>query len=1168
MKKSKPATALWFMIMKITGIQIFMTILLTGNAIAATYAQELLNRRINVTTDQISLRDLLDRIGEEAKMEITYNSSLIPTNKFISVNFRNERVGDALTRILDPLNVGYIVLESQLILRRKSLVALPSFKTVEVTAPVIDRSISGTVRDENGQFLPGVSIVVKGSQTGTVTDENGKFMLSVPVGEQMLIFSFIGYASQQVLAGNLSVLEISMKPQVNSLDEMVVVGYGSQSRETVTTSVAKLDNRVLENVPYANAASALQGTVSGVRVQSISGQPGSAPRVIVRGGTSINNPDGAVPLYIIDGVIRQNMNDISTEDIESIQVLKDAASTAIYGARASNGVVIISTKTGKAGKMRITYSYDLTASRVGKKYDMASAREYIYLGRLGIVKAARYTPALMAKLNSPIGYGTGNDLTKNTAFTTQYLTADNKHKLEEGWESMPDPLDSTRTIIFKETDFQDLTYQTALSNNHHVSVSGGTEKANLSAGIGYMTNEGTVITTQYKRLTFNLNGDLKLRDNLLFFGRSMYTSSGNNEVYSLENIFGRSAGTPPTAKYAFEDGSLAPGQSRSIGNPMYHLNNDVNRNSTENLTIAMGAKWNILRGLSFEPQVSLYKISRDANSFVPAYWDGPTNYNASRLVTSSYSKMTQKQADAVFSYDKSFSAHNLGVRAGFSYFSREFYTLSASGQGAATDLIPTLNASSTMVSMDATISNQVILGYFVRLAYDYKQKYLFNVNARFDAASNLGKTHRWGLFPGLSAGWNMHEEEFWKALPDNLLRLKIRASYGASGNISGLSDFQSQGEYTAGERYAGSSAIQNSVIPNPSLKWEQSKTVDLGADLGLYNSRINILFDYYVRTTDNLLTSMSLPPSTGFSSIYTNLGSLRNKGFELEVNANALSPASEVQWNISLSASKTRNKILRLPDNGTPNNRIGGVYTWDTQTGDYAWKGGLQEGGSPGDVYGYKVVGIYRTDEEANAGPINTMIPGADKTGYGGYVKFLDADGNGNIESTDQVYLGNDYPTWNGGISNSVSYKKINLIVRLDYTTGHSIWNYARRFMNNNSQGDVNMTKEMAVYSWKAPGDNARMPQYIYQQTYNQPGYTSENVEKGDFLCIRELTLSYNLPLPLLKRLNLSNVRLNVTGSNLHYFTGYKGLNPEEGGKDNGRYPMPKNLTFGLSVSL
>lgn len=1035
--------------------------------------------------------------------------------------------------------------------------------------------ITGTVKDRSGETLPGVSVKLKDTSIGTNTNISGNYSITVSDGKGVLIFSFIGMQNQEVEISGRKVIDVTLLASVESLQEVVVVGYGSQSRETVTTSISKLDTKVLANVPFSNVASALQGTLSGVRVQTTSGMPGSAPRIIIRGGTSINNPDGAGPLYVVDGVIRSNINTIDQSDIESLQVLKDAAATSIYGARASNGVVIIATKSGKSGKAVIDYKYDMTLSDNVEKYDLLSAKDYIYYQRLGIYRSATWgnKPAQLAILSSASSAGTGNDLTNNTAYTTQYLTPQNQHKLGEGWQSMPDPIDPTKTIIFDDFDFQNSLYRTGVSGNHSITASGGTEKGTFSAGLGYLNNDGIVITTNYKRLNAHINGDFKIRDNLKVFGRLLYSNSEDNNPTNV-NTFGRSIGLPPTAKYKFEDGTFAPGQSSSLGNNEYLLNTVDRKNSGDDLTLAFGANLKILPGLSFDPQVSWWQTSGDARNFQKAFWNGPLSYVVSRAATSSYSKSLQKQADGVFTYIKSIkNSHNIEAKAGFSYYGSSSTSLSASGRDAATDLIPTLNASALPVSVSSAESEQLIYGYFGRLNYDFNQKYLLSINARYDGASNLGDAYKWGLFPGVSVGWNVHKEEFWSSLPENLLKLKLRASYGVNGNISGLGPYTAQGQYNVGSQYGGFAAVQNTVIANTELQWEQSRTLDFGLDLGIFDNRVNIMFDVYRRVTDNLLASLALPHSTGFSSTLTNLGSLENKGIELELNTRIMPSTSSFQWDLGFNVSKVSNKILKLPYNGVENNRIGGVQVWDQEKGAYVWKGGLQEGGTMGDYYTYKMLGVYATDAEAASGPIDNLTPIADKKLYGGDAIIADLDGNKILDTRDQVYAGNIYPTWTGGFSNSFNYKNIGLYIRTDFTRGQTIYNYTNLTLIAQLQGDNGLSKDV-LKSWQKQGDVTDIPAFVYadqqvrNKLYRGAVGNTKFYEKGDYLAIRELTLTYDLPKALLKRAKISGLRLNVTGHNLHYFTKFSGLNPEYGGQDTGRYPIPRNIIFGLNVTL
>lgn len=1030
--------------------------------------------------------------------------------------------------------------------------------------------IRGKVTDEQGLGLSGVTITEKGTNNAVSTGEGGTFNLTLSSAAPVLVVKYIGKQVQEVPVNGQTEFTIALKDDETSVGEVLVIGYGTQSRETLTTSVSKLDKKVLENVPLANAASALQGTLPGVRVQSTSGQPGATPRVIVRGGTSINNPNGATPLYIVDGIIRGDINNINANDIESLQVLKDAASTAIYGARGANGVVLVTTKSGKEGKVQVNYGYDHGISNLQKKYELLGARDYIYFQRLGIAARAVQDPSQLTKLGLATSGGAGNDLTNKTAFTTQYLTDANKHKLSEGWESMPDPIDPSRTIIFKGTDYQDVLFNTGRTNNHNLTFAGGSEKAKFNLGLGYLGNQGIALDSDYKRLSVNLNGEVKAADNLTVFGRLLYSNMNDKKVFGTENnMFGRSLALTPVAKYTFEDGSLAPGVGSSIGNPEYYLQKIDAKNNNDNMTISVGGKWDILPGLDFSPQFSLYQVTTDNRFFQQAYYNGVSTFVDSRDASAGFTKLKQHQADGVFSYSKSFlEKHEIDAKLGFSYFQTVNSNISASGRKAATDLIPTLNGAAEAVTVSGAESQLRIIGYFSRINYNYMQKYLLSLNMRYDGASNLGN-QKWGFFPGVSAGWNVHNEPFWANIYQTVSQFKLRASYGVNGNIGSLSPYGAQGEYSVGQRYAGLAAIMNNSLANPLLTWEESKTLNFGADVGFLNNRINLMVDVYRRVTDNLLTSMSLPHSTGFASILTNLGSLENKGVELELSARVLPSSSPLSWDISLNSAKVKNKILHLPENGIENNRIGGDFVYVPSKGDYAWVGGLQEGGRFGDLYAYHQLGIYATDEEAAKGPKDTMVPLSDKTKFGGDVNWEDVDGNGEIDSRDRVYVGNIYPTWTGGFTNSFAYKNIGLTVRMDYTTGHTIYNYTEATSVGQFQGENGLSTAL-LRSWQKQGDVTDIPRVYWADQQARSNIFRGNsyyYEKGDYLALREVTLSYALPESIVKPLKISQLRFNVTGSNLHYFSKYKGLNPEEGGTDNGRYPLPRTIVFGANLT-
>ena len=1036
-----------------------------------------------------------------------------------------------------------------------------------ILGAIAQTAITGTVTDSNGDPLEGATIGLKGTSNLTSTNSKGAYSLTLPKQGGTLVVTFIGFEKKETAISGRSTINVVLSPDMSSLGGVVVVGYGKQSRELVTTSISKMDSTVLKNIPFTNPAYALQGTMPGVRVTSVSGQPGAAPLIVLRGGTALD-PNTSYPLYVVDGVITPDLTGINSADIESMQVLKDAASTAIYGARGSNGVIIVTTKSGKEGRSQITYNYNLGVSNYTSKLKMLNARDFIYYNRLGIQTAAIKWPFFEAILSSPLSSGTGNDLTNNTFYTPQFLSPANQHKLNEGWESMPDPIDPSKTIIFQNTDWRDIMFRTGLTNNHNISASGGTGKGTYSVSVGYMDAKGVAIQTGYKRLSLNTRGELKLRDNLKVFSTIRYSGDQSDEVSSESNIFGRMLQVAPTAKFTFEDGTLSQGQNGGKGNPLYRTNLFVGGNEMAITSFTVGGRWDILPGLAFTPQVSLLTRNSTDRLFVKSNYDG-LNYDDTRSASESRRGYKQEGADAVFSYIKSFNRkHNIDVTAGYSYLKTEETSFSASGRGAATDIIPTLNASAIPVGVSSARTYYTYMGFVGRVNYNYMQKYLLSVNSRYDAASSLGTQHKWGFFPGLSAGWNIHKEDFWSPLQNAVNQFKVRASYGINGNVNALGAYQAQGSYSGGAVYGGRAGMLNTGLSNDELKWEQTKTFDLGVDLSFLDNRVGLIADYFHKTTSNLLSSRTLPQSTGFGSILTNLGTLQNKGYEVAINIQPVKSTKDFQWVVSLNGAYVKNKIIKLPENGTAKNRIGGDYVWDPNSSSYQWLGGLQEGGTMGDMYAFQQTGIYQTDAEAANAPYDILPEGTDKSKYPGDAIFRDFDRNDTIDYRDRGYMGNIYPKWTGGISSTVSYKGISFYVRLDYMTGHSIYNYVRATTTAQLAGDLGLSS-YAAESWSKAGDNTDIPKLYYGDwQYNIGRGSSLMHEKGDYLALREVTLSYDLPAALLKRIRVSGVRFNFSGQNLHYFTNYKGINPENGGTDNGSYPISRNFLFGATISL
>ena len=1102
-------------------------------------------------------------------------------------------------------------------LEKNALVAKETIKL-----GLIQKKITGKVTNEKGESLPGVNIIAKGTTISTQTDFDGNFTFEVPDNITTLVVSYIGLQEQEVTIGNAP-LTIVLKEVGQQMNEVIVIGYGSQNRRTLSTSVSKLDKKVLENVPYSNVTQSLQGNVTGLVVRTASGQPGKASNILVRGGTSIDNPAGATPMYIVDGVIRTQIDDINSADIASLQVLKDAAATSIYGARASNGVIIITTSTGKAGKTKITYNVSTQNSRVGKKYDFLDGGDFIRLQRLGLYNAAEIAGlstttgiARLGQLTGATPAGTGNNLLNNTPFATllkSNLDATTIQGLQaKGWQEMADPLNANNTIMYKSTNWNDVLFQNAITQNHTLGFSGGGDNGVFDLSLGYLKGDGVTIFTGYQRFTSKLNASLKLADNFTINGRVLYSKSSNNQVVANSVVFNRYLGNAPTTKLYLEDGTLAPGQNNINGNPLYQMGKVKGINENNKLQMGVDGDLKLTKDLTFTPSLSLYNESENDNTFQQAFLSGSNGLvDNTRTATRLSNQIAQLQYEGVFTYAKSLD--NVGdfqAKLGASKFDRTIKAFNASGKGSPSDLAQTLDSSPIPVSVYSNNTRLVLNSVFGRVNYDYKSRYFATASFRYDGSSSLGPDNKYGFFPGLSVGWNAHEEKFWKVMPEVVSSFKLRGSYGVNGNLGTLGDFQSGGLYSGtangfANSYNGQSAIINSQIANPGLKWEQSQTINAGFDLGFNNDKIRVIGDFYNKLTSDLLTNLTLPSNSGFSTVLTNLGGLRSKGFELELNANVYNQ-NDLKINVGANISHNTNVIEKLPFNGNANNRIGGTEIWDAASGSYKYVGGLQEGQKIGDFYAHKQLYILSTQAQADAYNATThdtyvtktAAAGGNPTGkkFAGDAVFEDTDANGIIDSRDRTFMGNMFPKFVGGFNFNADYKGFSLTVRTDYSLGATIYNEARARFVGQFQGNYGLLAE-SLQSWQKEGDITDVPRYRWADQTNQNNLfrseasgaayntnmfqgNSRYYESGDYLCIREVTLSYTVPKSIVEKARLASVRVYVTGSNLYYFTKYSGLSPEVQGIDGGSslglnaagstgtYPVPKNFILGLNIGL
>jgi len=1049
--------------------------------------------------------------------------------------------------------------------------------------------VSGKVTLDNGEPGPGVSVLVKGTTTGTATSVDGTYTISVPNSNATLVFSFIGYTAQEIPVGNRTTIDVNLKPDAKALEEVLVIGYGEQSRATLTSSISKVGAEEFSNAPAANPLVQLQGKVAGLSLQVNNGQPGSNPQIFIRGGTS-TSPEGDNPLFIVDGIVGQmrNISDLNPDNIESVQVLKDAASTAIYGARAANGVIIIKTKSGIAGKPRVNFKTTFGIDRQGNRYDFTSARDYIYVSRNNINQFNKSNPEFFLT-GGRYGMSTGNP--RNSRNTLEFLdTYIQNYGQEyvagllenEGWETMVDPV-TGRKLIFQETNYQDVTFQKAFRQEYDFDISGGTEKANYFIGLGHLNQQGLVLGTYYKNYSALFNANYKLSDKFSVNTSINYQLRQSSAPGNYQNILSRSVTMPFTYRLNYEDGKPAPGEGvgsfRNRNHEVYYREK-YDDNRVYRSTINLGATWDILPGLTFKPGVYWFTTEGIENSFEAA-----NEVNANRNAAAAHNFDKQLQLDGVLTYIKDLGQkHHTNTVVGSSYINTHVYRMSGSGRGAATDYITTLNSTALETQrITTTKSNVATMSYFGRTTYDYDRKYLFSASLRIDGSSNFAANHKYGVFPGVSAGWNVHNEPFWQPLTPYLSTFKLRTSYGETGNDA-INYLDTQGSYSPGSNYFGEVGILNTRLANRNLVWETTTSFDVGVDIGLFSNRATLLIDYYNKLTSDRIFGKPLDATTGFSSITSNFGSIRSRGVEVELSTTPVKSGS-FTWNLDFNFAFNRSTAVELPENSEDKNRSGGNFVYDTESQSYVKVGGIAEGERYGGRWAFNMIGVYATDADAADAPYDVETAGRKKVG--GDAIWQDVDGNGRIDNNDMVFMGYIRPDKTGGMVNSFNYKGLSGRFVVDYAIGHVIDNSFRgRSLASARNNNMTLKDVLGNDIWKQQGDIATIPRYTVQSDadYNYRNhlragnglgttsvYSTNNslyYSKGDFLAFREVSLNYHLQANFLKKAYIQGLDIFGGIYNIGYLTAYDGLMPEVyEGADQGSYPRPRQFNFGVKAS-
>ena len=1036
--------------------------------------------------------------------------------------------------------------------------------------------------------------MVKGTQTGVSSDVEGNYEIVVPGPGSVLVFNYLGYQPQEIAVGNRTQIDVRLAEDNNVLDDVVVIGYGTQSRRTLTSAVSKVSGADLEGVPVNSIGDALKGKVPGVRVSTANNQPGSDPVFLIRGGSSINQSNA--PIIIVDGV-RREMTGLNTNDIESIEILKDAASAGIYGASASNGVILVTTKKGNRAKgPQITFEAQAAWTSPATKFDLMDARDYVVTMRRALNDCPGYTygQQVLTGANSA-GIGNGD----SSIWTTRYLQEG--ESVPRGWSSVVDPVDPSKIIVFQDNDQQSQWFDDSYWMQYYVGVNGGSDKVTYAASASYMKDGGIGINTDFSRFTFHGNTSFKITKSLTAGTTFDYSETSGNEIPSSGignywTILGRGMFMPATHRDYLEDGEPAQGTNNTTISAAwfdrYYTNNYVTRRSTANFNL----KWDIIDGLSAFAQIANHNSYKNSYQYLAG-----NAISQNRQTYEGWSQTNRLSFQAHVDYNKSFGDHNLSAMVGYDFLKRKINGMSMTVQGAESDKTPTLGAGTTPTAWTDTQTPWCQISYFGRLNYNYREKYILGFTMRADGSSLFAKDNRWGYFPAVSAGWVVSEEKFWNIEKFN--QLKLRLSYGLTGN-NNVDYYDTLGAYSVTGIYAGSGATLASTLPNLGLTWEKTKQFDIGLDMAFFNNRLRVAADYYSKKSEDLLFDVSLPDTSGYGSAMQNVGSIRFYGLEFEISSVNVS-TKNFSWTTDFTYSFNANKVLSLPDeyyykdiDGKDAWRIGG-YTM-SESG-YRF-GGTAVGEPLGRIYGYKTSHIIESEAQADAALYDSNSHGyrrsdglsiAGRKDVGDYEwknragSALTADGREQINGEDMFLLGNVVPHSTGGMNNTFKFKNLTLSVYLDYALGHSIYNYQYTRCFQTSMGNCNWNLVYdALNTWQKPGDDTKFarltPNDADGGNRNYSRISNINVQKADYLCLRDVTLSYDLPLRWIRKVGLGRLTVSVSGNTLCYWTGVKGISPESAsvGSSTGmysvtsssatsfnNYPPTRKVLFGLKAT-
>lgn len=1076
--------------MKLTTI-LLLFVMLTATA-GSSYSQ---NARLNLKMKDASLIDVFREIERSSDFGFFFKSEELDLNKHISVDLENATIDQVLKTILVE-NYTYRIIDKNIIITRSS----------ESNGVQQQQSVSGKVTDSSGQSLPGVSVVIKGTTKGIITDADGKYSLANVPANATLQFSFVGMKTQEIPVTGKATINVVLAEETVGIEEVVAVGYGTVKKRDLTGALSSVKSKELTAFSTISPQQALAGKAAGVYVLPKTGAPGGEINVRIRGTNSIQGSNE--PLYVIDGFpFNGNPTLISNNDIESIEVLKDASATAIYGSRGANGVVLITTKKGKSGKTKVDYE---------GSYSLKSIRHKLPL------------------LNA-----------------TEYAQMINKMYINDGAQPYFQNVES----LGEGTDWQDQVLQNAPLFNNNISLSGGNEKTQFSIGTGYYSEDGIIKNSDYNRFSLRANVSHKLSDKFNFEFSSNFSkvntsrknSSGGNRGGSL---IGGMIGMPGTLTPYNDDGTIRranlayPYIADALINPMNYINEQTDNYRANRLLMNGALTYKPISGLSVKISAGMENEDNRTDGYTTK------NFINSKGAASIGTNTIQSiLSENIINYSKTFNkVHDFSVTAGMTYQNYTIRSMSASGSSFVSDVAGTndLGSADSFGTPSSEISEWALLSYLGRINYSLKNKYLFTVSFRADGSSRYSEGEKWGYFPSGAFAWRVKEEGFLKHF-DAISDMKLRLGYGETGSTA-ISPYQ-----TMNLLYSGKIILNDDLatiyapsdrMPAP-LKWESTAQSNIGLDFSIYNNRVRFSTDYYIKNTRNLLNSVQLPASSGYTYTTQNIGEMQNRGLELNIDADLF--RGDFSWNVSANIAFNKNKIRRLYDGQIIRGSIIGV----TVLSDFV--NVVKEGSPLGIFYGY-------------------LEDGYDNNGK---IKFKDLDGKAGLTFDDKVQIGDPNPKFIGGFNSTMSYKGFELSLFFFGSYGNDIFNISKATVNMDYLVGLNKTKDVLYDSWSPENPNAKNPKL----SKSNPIQVSDRfVEDGSFLKLKNIQLAYRVPWKKIGLNWIENGQIYISGQDLITLTKYSWFDPEVNswggstsvnqGIDHLSYPTSKGFTIGIKLEL